>query len=158
GVRAQTAFANKGNIMRYFLSLLRCFRGVGPKGTRAGRNRSPTRPTVPGWLVMVSPLLLAGAQGCGPATECRPVAHLGHKAGVDSRAYAPDGRTLATGGSDRTVKLWDVTTGKEWARLRGHTDSVWSLAFSPDGRTLASGSRDRTVKLWDVAAGTERAT
>ena len=67
---------------------------------------------------------------------------------VWSLAFARDGRTLAAGLEDKTVRLWDVTTGKELAVLRGHTDGVRSVAFSPDGRTLACGDRDGAVKLW----------
>ena len=77
---------------------------------------------------------------------------------VSSVAFAPDGKTLATGSWDRTVKLWDVTTGKELATLKGHTDAVSSVAFAPDGKTLATGSVDQTVKLWDVTTGKELAT
>ena len=73
-------------------------------------------------------------------------------------AFSPDGKTLASGSSDRTIKLWDVATGKEQATLKGHTGCVYSVAFSPDGKTLASGSEDKTIKLWDVETGKEQAT
>jgi WD40 repeat protein len=72
----------------------------------------------------------------------------GHKQQVFSVSYSPDGKTLASGSQDKTIKLWDVKTGKERATLKGHTEIVWSVAYSPDGKTLASGSYDKTIKLW----------
>jgi WD40 repeat protein len=60
-----------------------------------------------------------------------------------------DGKTLASGSQDHTIKLWDVNTGKAGATLKGHTWSVTSVAFSPDGKTLASGSADKTVRIWN---------
>ncbi len=55
-----------------------------------------------------------------------------------------------SGSGDKTLKLWDVATGKEIRTFVGHTSTVDSVAFSPDGRTALSGSGDRTLKLWDV--------
>jgi hypothetical protein len=71
-------------------------------------------------------------------------------------ALSPDGNTLASGGDPRgrnlAIQLWDITTGKQVARLVGHNGGpAGSLAFSPDGKTLASGGRDTTVLLWDVS-------
>jgi WD40 repeat protein len=73
-------------------------------------------------------------------------------------AFTPDGETLASGGWDGTLKLWDVATGRERRALKGHTNFISSLAFTPDGETLASGGWDGTLKLWDVATGRERRT
>jgi RNA polymerase sigma factor (sigma-70 family) len=81
-------------------------------------------------------------------------ARLRHGNAVMRVAYAPNGRLVASGGN-RTVKLWDTTTGRLVRELIGHTPdhNVSSLSFSPDGRLLASGGEDWTVRLWDVATG-----
>ncbi|KAJ5117635.1 hypothetical protein N7448_011267 [Penicillium atrosanguineum] len=77
----------------------------------------------------------------------------GHSATVRSVALAPDGRLLASGSDDLTVRLWDTATGALQQTLEGHSSYIYSVAFSPDGLRLASGSRDRTVRLWDTVTG-----
>jgi WD40 repeat protein len=74
---------------------------------------------------------------------------------VISVAFSADGRAFLSGGSDKTLKLWDIATGREIRTFVGHTDSVIAVAFSPDGRNALSGSSDRTLKFWDVATGKE---
>src|SRR5262245_4976818 len=81
-----------------------------------------------------------------------------HASEVDFAIFSPDGKKLATGSRDHTVKLWDVATGQEIVNLKGHSGWAWSGAFSPDGKRLATGSNDNTVKLWDTATGQELVT
>ena len=85
----------------------------------------------------------------------------GHQATVYSVSFSPDGKTLASGSEDKTIKLWSVATGEALHTLSGHQDNdprasispVPSVSISPDGTTLASSSTDDTIKLWSVATG-----
>jgi WD40 repeat protein len=76
----------------------------------------------------------------------------GHTQPAISVAFSPNGKLLASSSLDKTIKLWEVATGKERATLRGHTSLVRCVAFSPDNRMLASASYDKTIKLWDISA------
>jgi WD40 repeat protein len=67
--------------------------------------------------------------------------------------FSLDGKRLASGSTDKTVRLWDAETGAALQTLEGHGDAVFAVSFSPDGKRLASGSADKTVRLWDAETG-----
>ncbi|QKG22514.1 WD40 repeat, subgroup [Actinomadura verrucosospora] len=74
----------------------------------------------------------------------------GHEGPVTTVVFSPDGKTLASTGDDRTVRLWDPATRAPIGQLLGHTGEVRSAAFDPDGKTLVTGSDDKTARVWDV--------
>jgi WD40 repeat protein len=88
-------------------------------------------------------------------TDGRPelVLQTGHTQGVFALAFSPDGRLLASGGEDYSVKVWELSTGHLLRTLAGHAGEINAVTFSPDGRILASASRDKSVKLWDATTG-----
>jgi hypothetical protein len=82
----------------------------------------------------------------------------GHTNDVFSLAITADGKTLVSGSADKTIKLWDLATGKEQTTLKWRASGVYSLSIAADSKILAAGSFDGTIVLWDLATGKQLAT
>jgi len=71
-------------------------------------------------------------------------------------AFDSTGRRIATGGTDRSVRVWETETGRMLMEFRGHREKVYAVAFSPDGSLLVSGANDNTIRIWDLERGVEQ--
>ena len=72
-----------------------------------------------------------------------------------SVAYSKDGAKIVSGSTDKSVRVWDASTGAALQQLNGHTANVNSVAFSHDGMYIVSGSSDKSVRVWDFETGVE---
>lgn len=84
--------------------------------------------------------------------------HSGLFATVNAVNISPNRNIIASVSDDKTIKLWQLETGKEIATISGHTNFIKAVAFSPNGEILATGSEDKTIKLWDINTGGEIGT
>ena len=77
----------------------------------------------------------------------------GHKRGVATVRFSPNGNLIASGSADSTVKIWSANTGRHIHTLCGHLAGISTVAWSPDSAVLATGSDDKTIRLWDIGTG-----
>lgn len=82
----------------------------------------------------------------------------GHTYVVETAAYSSDGKRIVSASFDKTIRIWDVATGKNIRTFEGHSEPVNSAMFSSDGKYIVSASQDKTVKIWDIATGKELQT
>jgi WD40 repeat protein len=95
---------------------------------------------------------------CGAVESWPPQMQLllGHDGHIFSVALSHDGFWIASGSEDKTVRVWNASTGVETLQaLRGHDDWVRSVAFSHDGSRIISASNDKTIRVWDASNGVE---
>ncbi len=100
------------------------------------------------WLLIMQPSLAYLLPLTPPEVE---EVQIRHSSEIKSVAFSPDGKTALSGSNDKTLKLWNLSTGRVIKTLEVYSN-IESVAFSPDGRTALSGS-DHTVKWWDLSTG-----
>lgn len=119
---------------------------VGPGGKV--EVKIPQRPPISQMALVTNPAAIEGVRSWTIETR-------GHRGEVHTVRYSPDGKLMATGCEDGTIRVWDPETGELDKALIGHDGAVRDLSWAPDSRQLASGSVDDTVRVWDVPSGRE---
>ncbi|HLY26965.1 MAG TPA: serine/threonine-protein kinase [Aggregatilineales bacterium] len=113
-------------------------------------------------LALVALLIIAGVVAVMLTRAHQPYQQLvkleGHQQPVDALAWSPDGTRIASASEDKTIRIWNATTGDSQFILRGHTDLVTYVAWSRDGKRIASVSEDDTIRLWNPDQGEAVAT
>ena len=100
------------------------------------------------FALLIFPLL-------GFSQSLETIIQKGHELAVVSVAVSPDSNYVATGSKDKSIKLWDRSTGREIRSFLGHEATVTSIEFTADGKYLISGGNDRAIRIWDVHSGNE---
>ncbi len=77
----------------------------------------------------------------------------GHTDAVYAVAVTPDGKKVASGSEDETLKIWDLDSGQYLTTPKGHTGTIYNATVTPDGKKVVSGSQDRTLRIWDLDSG-----
>jgi WD40 repeat protein len=150
------------------VNLIGCSRPAAPSQTGAEPTSKGTGTPATGIDSATSrPIEATVPKAKGPSAQARaadPVLFVlkGHAGGATSVAFSPDGKLLAVGCNDGSVKVWDTASGDELRRWQAHDGTYCRVAFSPDGKTLATGCgskfvgpSDRNIRLWNVETGEE---
>ena len=99
-------------------------------------------------------LFFLASLGTGKAQgQLETVVQRGHALAVRAVTFSPDGKFLASGSEDKTIKIWEFNSGRELKTLIGHQSYVYQVLFTSSGKQLISSSRDNHIYIWDISSG-----